>query len=46
VNLVGILGRSKLKIPSSFRKHQEKLPTTYEKPLKMGFKFLTLCLST
>jgi len=45
VNLVGTFGRSKLKIPSSFKKRQEKLLTDYAKPLKMGFKFLMLCLS-
>jgi len=36
-NLVGTFGRSKLKIPSSFRKRREKLSTKYEKLLKMGF---------
>jgi len=34
MNLVGTFGRSKLKIPRSFRKRREKLPTNYEKPLR------------
>jgi len=37
VNLVGTLGRSKMKIPRRFRKRREKLPTNNEKPLKIGF---------